>query len=74
MVDFLRANPWCTREEYMWKMSVGQVKLASIDFSHVVYKNRDKKEKPMTAGDWLMKTMSFDEGKAENDLGKQIKV
>lgn len=35
MVDFLRANPWCSREEYMWGMTVAQVRLASLDFSHM---------------------------------------
>lgn len=37
MCDFLKANPWCSREEYLWGMTVPQVKLASIDFSHTEY-------------------------------------
>lgn len=44
MVDFLRANPWCSQEEYKWGMSVPQVRLASMDFSHVEYlTEREKK-------------------------------
>lgn len=37
MCDFLRANPWCSRHEYLWDMTIAQVKLASIDFSHNEY-------------------------------------
>lgn len=37
MIDFLRANPWCSREEYLWGMSVAQVRLAAVDFSHIEY-------------------------------------
>lgn len=44
MIDFLRSNPWCSREEYMWRMTVPQVRLASYDFTHVEYR-RDKKGK-----------------------------
>ena len=37
MVDFLRQNPYVTKEEYMWKWTVPQIKLASHVFTHVVY-------------------------------------
>ena len=37
MVDFLKANPYVTREEYMWEWTVPQIKLASYDFTHVRY-------------------------------------
>ena len=37
MIDFLRQNPYVTKEEYMWKWTVPQIKLASHDFTHVVY-------------------------------------
>lgn len=49
MVDFLRANPWCSKEDYIWGMSVAQIRLASFDFSHIDYSNSkkgDKKNKP----------------------------
>ncbi|MCF0203042.1 MAG: hypothetical protein HUK08_06740 [Bacteroidaceae bacterium] len=66
MIDFLRANSWCSKEEYMWRMTVGQVRLSSIDFSHVEY--LDDKGKNVTeinsAEDLLMMT----------DLGTQIKT
>ena len=41
MIDFLRANPWCSREEYLWGITVAQVRLASLDFSHVEYTDKD---------------------------------
>lgn len=34
MTDFLKANPYVTREEYMWKWTVPQVRLSSFDFTH----------------------------------------
>ena len=37
MVDFLKANPYVTREEYMWEWTVPQIRLASYDFTHVKY-------------------------------------
>lgn len=37
MVDFLKANPFVSKEEYMWQWTVGQVKLASYDFTHIEY-------------------------------------
>ena len=35
MIDFLRSNPWCSQEHYMWEMTIPQIKLASFDFSHI---------------------------------------
>ena len=37
MIDFLRANPYVSREEYLWHWTVPQVKRASLDYSHVEY-------------------------------------
>lgn len=47
MIDFLRANPYVTREEYLWQWTIPQIKLASYDFSHVEYLSeaQAKKEK-----------------------------
>jgi len=75
MVDFLRSNPWCSRDEYLWKMTVGQVRLASFDFSHVEYlpdKKRKGGKKKMSAGQWLMAQGVGDDAKNTNDLGKKI--
>lgn len=37
MVDFLRENPYVTKEEYLWEWTVPQIRLASYDFTHVIY-------------------------------------
>lgn len=37
MVDFLRQNPYVTREEYLWEWTIPQIRLASYDFTHVRY-------------------------------------
>lgn len=45
MIDFLRANTWCSREEYLWNMTVPQVRLAATDFSHVDYNEKKAQRK-----------------------------
>lgn len=45
MVDFLRENAWCSREQYMWELSVAQIRLMSVDFTHIEYLDKDKIEK-----------------------------
>lgn len=50
MIDFLRANTWCSREEYLWGMTVAQVSLASSDFSHIDYSERRSKRKKRGGG------------------------
>jgi len=74
MVDFLRSNPWCSRDEYLWGMTVGQVRLASFDFSHVEYLPDKKRKggKKMSAGQWLMSQGLSDDEKNTNDLGVAI--
>lgn len=37
MIDFLRANPYVSREEYLWKWTIPQIRLASFDFTHTEY-------------------------------------
>lgn len=49
-MDFLKSYPNVTRDEYMWKWSVPQIKLAMYDNTHIEYikdknKKRDKKDK-----------------------------
>ena len=73
MIDFLRSNPWCSKEEYMWGMSVAQVKLASYDFSHVEYLN-DKASKAAEEDKNFKTIVLNDDNSAAmlNDLGKPI--
>ena len=44
MIDFLRANTWCSQEEYKWRMTVPQVRLASMDFTHIEYLSDNEKQ------------------------------
>lgn len=66
MVDFLRANTWCSREEYLWQMTVPQVRLASMDFSHVEYLSDDEKKRMKNKG------VSLGHPGLNNDLGVPI--
>lgn len=61
MIDFLKANPYVTREEYMWKWTIPQISIASIDFTHVKYTDTDKG-----------KAKVFDGSQPINDLGIPI--
>lgn len=48
MVDFLKANPFCTIEEYMWGLSSAMIQIMSMDYSHVNYLT--DKESKVNAG------------------------
>ena len=37
MVDFLKANPFVSMEEYKWKLSVPMIRLMSMDNTRVHY-------------------------------------
>ena len=50
-----------SREEYMWKWTIPQIKLASIDFTHVKYTDDKKKKSDI-----------FDGSQPINDLGIPI--
>ncbi len=46
MIDFLKANPFVSKEEYLWEWTVPQIKLATIDTTHIEYsKSKDKGKK-----------------------------
>lgn len=45
MMDFLKAYPSVTKDEYMWSWSVPQIKLAAFDFSHSIFLSEKQKEK-----------------------------
>lgn len=42
MIDFLKANPYVTRDEYLWSWSVPQVQLAMFDNTHVEYLSEEQ--------------------------------
>lgn len=37
MMDFIKAYPSVTKEQYMWEWTVPQITIASADSTHVVY-------------------------------------
>ena len=37
MVDFLKNNPYVSREQYMWEWTIPQIRLASYDYTHIKY-------------------------------------
>lgn len=45
MTDFLKANPYVTRDEYLWEWTVPQIRLASYDYTHVEYLSEKEIEK-----------------------------
>lgn len=65
MVDFLKANPFITMEEYKWGLSVPMIRLMSIDNTRVHYlSEKQAQEKNATKIDSAEDLM--------NDLGMQI--
>ena len=65
MVDFLKNNPYVSREQYIWEWTIPQIRLASYDYTHVNYLSekeaKSKKDKKYDNPDKLM-----------NDLGIPI--
>lgn len=66
MVDFLKNNPYVTRDEYMWEWSIPQIRLASYDFTHVRYLSEE--EAKMNKA----KVCDLEEVGMKNDLGIPI--
>lgn len=69
MVDFLKQNPYVTREEYMWEWTIPQIRLASYDFTHVRYLSEEEAKAAKKAKN----VKSYDNPKdLVNDLGIPI--
>ena len=45
MVDFLKANPYMSIEEYRWKYSIPMIKIMGMDNSHVNYLSEKEAER-----------------------------
>ena len=45
MVDFLKANPYVTMEDYMWKMNPCLIRLMSVDNTRVHYLSEKESKK-----------------------------
>lgn len=72
MIDFLRSNTWCSREEYLWGMSVAQVQLSSIDFTHIDYDKRKHGGKTKGKGKSFKTITSGDTFANMTDVGSRI--
>jgi hypothetical protein len=64
MVDFLKANPFVSMEEYKWGLSVPMIRLMSMDNTRVHYMSEKEKQ--------MKKSTIIDGGNALNDLGIPI--
>jgi len=69
MIDFLRANPYVTKEEYLWHWTIPQIKLASYDFSHVEYLSEEQAKKEKARRNAIVLDNPMD---LVNDLGLPI--
>lgn len=68
MIDFLRANTFVTKEDYQWKWSVPQIKLATNDFTYTKYLS-EKQAKSYWAKHPKKEKTYDDPDKFINDLG-----
>jgi hypothetical protein len=66
MVDFLKAFPFVTMEEYIWKYSLPMIKLMSIDNTRVHYLSEKQAEKKKA------KKINTNNKQELNDLGIPI--
>lgn len=64
MVDFLKANPFVTMEDYRWKLSVPLIRLMSMDNTRVHYLSEKQAKK--------RKSKRVDGTNLTNDLGIPI--
>lgn len=68
MVDFLKANPYMSIDDYMWKYSVPMIKIMGMDNSHVnCLSEKQAKNKGLKNID-LNKSVE----ELNNDLGMKI--
>lgn len=42
MMDFLKTFPCVTKDEYMWKWTIPQIKLASLDSTHTEHLSEEQ--------------------------------
>lgn len=70
MVDFLKANPFMTMDDYLWKYSIPMIKIMGMDNSHVNYLS-EKQAANRGVNTVDVNRMSVDE--LNNDLGTKIK-
>lgn len=49
MVDFLKANPFVSMEDYLWKYSVPYLRLMAVDNTRVIYLSEEQAKKQNAA-------------------------
>lgn len=69
MIDFLKAHPQVTRDEYLWEWTVPQVELATIDNTHLEYLTEEQAK--IERGRAVAEDMGSEEN-LMNDLGISI--
>ena len=69
MIDFLKAHPQITRDEYLWEWTVPQVELATSDNTHVEYLSEEQAK--IERGRVMAEDMNSEEN-LMNDLGISI--
>lgn len=69
IVDFLKANPFMSLEDYLWKYSIPMIKIMGMDNSHVNYLS-EKQAENRKFKNIDMNGKSVEE--LNNDLGTKI--
>lgn len=49
MVDFLKANPFVSMDDYLWRYSVPYIRLMAADNTRVIYLSEEQAKKQTTA-------------------------
>lgn len=68
MIDFLKAHPSVSKDEYMWGWTVPQIHLAICDNTHIEYLTEDQAKRDKLRGN----AVKVDNTEALNDLGIPI--
>lgn len=45
MTDYLKANPFISRNEYLWELSIPYIMISSYDTTHIEYLSEEQAEK-----------------------------
>lgn len=70
MVDFLKANPFMSMEDYLWKYSIPMIKIMGMDNTHVNYlTEKQVEDRKFSTIDVNGKSVN----QLNNDLGTAIK-
>ena len=68
MVDFLKANPFMTMDDYLWKYSIPMIKIMGMDNTHVNYLTEKEAEERKFKKIDMNKSVE----ELNNDLGTKI--